>query len=240
MTDTDPPPEPIPSPVAPPEPAAQETDDERETRERESMRQRVRDQRATLELQRRHFGRMRFGVAFFGWLTATGLTVLLTGLISAVAAGLGQSAATGRDDHGVAVGAGVVGVAVLMLVLLLAYFCGGYVAGRMARFSGLKQGVAVWLWGVIVTAVLSIVGVVVGSQFDVLSRLGALPSISLSGGDALAGVLALLGVIVSALLGALLGGVTGMRFHRRVDRVDAFLPPGPSRAEARTPHQEHS
>ena len=27
-----------------------------------------------------------------------------------------------------------------MLVLALAYFCGGYVTGRMSRFEGMRQG----------------------------------------------------------------------------------------------------
>lgn len=41
---------------------------------------------------------------------------------------------------------GMVGIIVLGVIVLVAYYCGGYVAGRMARFDGMKQGLAVWLW----------------------------------------------------------------------------------------------
>ena len=33
---------------------------------------------------------------------------------------------------------------------LVAYCIGGYVAGRMARFSSAKQGISVWLWQVMI------------------------------------------------------------------------------------------
>ena len=34
-----------------------------------------------------------------------------------------------------------------------------------------------------------------------------------------AGVLAAIGVVAASLIGALLGGLAGMRYHRRVDRA---------------------
>jgi hypothetical protein len=33
---------------------------------------------------------------------------------------------------------------VLMMILVRGYYCGGYVAGRMARSSGVKQGITIW------------------------------------------------------------------------------------------------
>ena len=39
--------------------------------------------------QKERFGGMKFGACFFGWLTATGMAVLLTGLLAAAGAGLG-------------------------------------------------------------------------------------------------------------------------------------------------------
>lgn len=176
---------------------------------------------AAYRREKQEFGGMRFGTAFFGWLTATGLTVLLGGLATAVIAGLGGATNTDvtkaatRDPGATS----IAGVVVLLVVLLIAYFAGGYVAGRMARFSGAKQGVAVWLWGVVVGVVLAIVAAIAGSQFDLLGRIGALPRISFDGGQAVGGILALVGVLVVTIVGAILGGVVGMRFHRRVDRV---------------------
>jgi hypothetical protein len=165
---------------------------------------------------------MKFGSAFFGWLAATGTAVLLTALAAGIGALLGFSQnVTAQDATTANVQAvGLVGGIVLLAIILIAYFCGGYVAGRMARFNGLKQGIAVWLWAVIVTIVLAIIGAVAGSQFDVLARLNALPNIPMNA-NALttAGILTAVGVAVVALVGAVLGGLVGMRFHRRVDKV---------------------
>jgi len=108
-------------------------------------------------------------------------------------------------------------------VLFIAYYCGGYVAGRMARFNGLKQGLAVWLWAVLIAIVVAVVAAVAGSQFDVLNNLNAFPRIPTSGTLTTGGLIALASVAVASLAGALLGGLAGMRFHRKVDQA-AFEP----------------
>jgi hypothetical protein len=69
----------------------------------------------------------------------------------------------------------------------MAYYCGGYVAGRMARFDGLKQGVAVWLWTIIIATVLTIVGLIAGTRADVLSGHNSVPRIAINGDDVTAG-----------------------------------------------------
>ena len=48
---------------------------------------------------------------------------------------------------------------------VLAYYCGGYVAGRMARFSGVAQGIAVWVWTIAIAIVAAVVAFVLG-RFD--------------------------------------------------------------------------
>lgn len=35
------------------------------------------------------------------------------------------------------------------------HYAGGYVAGRMARFNGIRQGFAVGLWAVLIAAVVA-------------------------------------------------------------------------------------
>jgi len=57
---------------------------------------------------------------------------------------------------------GVTGAVVLLVILALAYLAGGYVAGRLARFDGLRNGVLAWIVGVIVTIVAAIAGSIVG------------------------------------------------------------------------------
>ncbi len=61
----------------------------------------------------------------------------------------------------------------LLVVVFVSYLAGGYVAGRMARFNGVRQGVGVWLWAIIVTVVLAILGLIAGNRFNVLSRSAA-------------------------------------------------------------------
>ena len=178
--------------------------------------------REVVARQKDEFGGMKFGAGFFGWLAATGMAVLLSAITAGVvaAAGLNQNVDPATATTGSWQTAGVVGGIVLLVIILIAYFCGGYVAGRMARFNGLKQGVAVWLWAIIVTIVLIIIGAIAGSQYDLLSQVQGLPNVGVNTGRVTtAGVLAAVGVAVVALVGAILGGLAGMRFHRRVDKV---------------------
>jgi len=178
--------------------------------------------REVVARQKDEFGGMKFGAGFFGWLAATGMAVLLSALVAgiATAAGVNQNATPADATTGNLQTAGVVGGIVLLVIILIAYFCGGYVAGRMARFNGLKQGVAVWLWAIIVTIVLVIIGAIAGSKFDLLSQVQGLPNMGVDTGKVTTtGILAAVGVAVVALVGAILGGLAGMRFHRRVDKV---------------------
>ncbi|WEO77942.1 hypothetical protein BJQ94_02545 [Cryobacterium sp. SO2] len=171
------------------------------------------------------FGGMKFGTAFFGWLTATGAAVLLTALVAGAGAAVGlgsQVDPAGANDAAAenAATVGLVGAIALGVVVFVSYFAGGYVAGRMARFSGAKQGVAVWLWALIVAVILAIVGAIAGSQFNVLADLNSFPRIPINEGDlALGSIITAVAIAVVSLGGAVLGGLAGMRFHRRVDKV---------------------
>jgi hypothetical protein len=108
----------------------------------------------------------------------------------------------------------------VLVILLLAYYAGGYVAGRMARFNGAKQGVGVWVWAVVIAVVVAVLGAVAGAQFDVLANLNGLPRLPINEGTlTAAGLVTALVALVAALLGAVLGGLAGMRFHRKVDRA---------------------
>lgn len=179
------------------------------------------DRRAVVARQKEQFGGMKIGATFFGWLAAAGAGVLLTALLAAVGAGTGLSSRLNPGQvTGAAGTAGLVGAIVLLVVIFVAYFCGGYVAGRMARFNGIKQGLGVWLWAVIAAVVVAILAAITGNQLDASRYLDGAPQIPVSR-EALTttGVIAALAVMAVALIGSILGGITGMRFHRRVDRV---------------------
>ncbi|TWD75064.1 hypothetical protein FB561_6500 [Kribbella amoyensis] len=158
------------------------------------------------------------GSAFFGWLIAVGLTVLLTGIVGAIAAAVDYAVSIDQGMIDAQAGTiGIVSAAVLLLVLAIAYYNGGYVAGRLARFDGARQGFGVWGIGVLVTAVVAGIGALAGSQYDVLDRVN-LPSIPVADDTLTTGGLILAGaVLVVTLLAAIVGGKSGQRYHRRID-----------------------
>jgi len=171
--------------------------------------------------QRARFGGIKWGAAFFGWLSANGLAVVLIAMLSAagVALGLAQNVDTADEAVDQATEIGIGGGIAVLAVLFLAYLAGGYVAGRMARFDGARQGLAVWLVGLIVVVLLAAAGAVLGAQYNVLQDLN-LPRIPVDEGTATtAGIITLVAILLVTLLGALLGGKLGDRYHRRVDRA---------------------
>lgn len=183
--------------------------------ERPTLREEVADR------EEERFGGIKVGSAFFGWLAAVGTGVLLTALVAGVAAAIGlnigfQQVADAAEEN--AETAGLIGAIILIVLMFIAYFAGGYVAGRMARFDGAKQGVMVFLWGLIVAVVVAIVVAIGGDNFDLLARTNGLPRIPIDDLTTASIVTAVL-LAAAMLLGAILGGIAGMRFHRRVDRV---------------------
>jgi MFS family permease len=177
--------------------------------------------RDAIDAQRSRYGGIKWGAAFFGWLSANGLAVLLVALLSAagVAIGLTQGVPSTDEAAQQADTIGVVGGIVLLVILFLAYLAGGYVAGRMARFDGTRQGLAVWVIGLLVVLALAALGLVFGAQFNVLQQLN-LPRIPIDEGTATTGgLIALAAVLLVTLLGAVLGGKLGDHYHRKVDRA---------------------
>jgi len=178
-----------------------------------------------LAREKEEFGGFKFGSAFFGWLTATGTAVILTAIVAGAgtAVGLGTSGsadAAAEDAQNNASTIGIVGAIAVGVILFVAYFCGGYVAGRMARFSGGKQGVAVWLWAVAIAIIVGVVGALAGSQFNILANLNSFPRLPINEGDlTVFGIATAVGAIVVSLIAAVIGGLAGMRYHREVDRV---------------------
>ena len=169
--------------------------------------------------QREEFGGFSRASAFFGWLVAVGLAALLTALLSAAGAAVGLTQDAGDEAAGSAETVGIVGGILLLAVLVAAYYCGGYVAGRMARFNGPRQGFGVWVLGLIVTVVLAVAGVILGAEYNVLSSLN-LPRVPVGEGTlTTGGLIALVAVVVGTLLAAVAGGKAGSHFHRKVDRV---------------------
>jgi len=167
--------------------------------------------------QRDRFGGIRWGSAFFGLLSAIGLAAILLGIAAAAGVAFGLSeindVRTGTADT-----IGLGGAILLLAILALSWYCGGYVAGRMARFDGVRQGIGVWVWTLAIAAALAIAAVIGGTEYNVLQQLN-LPNVAV-GDQSLTtgGWLTLAAAVVVTLLFAILGGKAGDLFHRRVDR----------------------
>lgn len=177
-----------------------------------------------LEREQERFGGIKVGSAFFGWLTAVGTGVLLVALVAGIGTAIGLDFAGSLDEAADAAATNaetvaLVGAILLIVIMLIAYYCGGYVAGRMARFNGAKQGLMVWIWAALVAIVVAIVAVAGGDSFDLLTTVNGLPRIPIEGDVTAASIITAVLVALAALVGAILGGLAGMRFHRRVDRV---------------------
>lgn len=177
-----------------------------------------------MEREQEQFGGVKVGSAFFGWLTAVGTGVLLTALTVGIAAAIGidfagtlgeaaDAAATTEET------VALVGGILVIVIMFVAYFSGGYVAGRMARFTGALQGLMVWVWALLVAIVVAAIALLGGDSFELLATVNGLPRIPLGGDVTAPTVITAILVAVAALVGAVLGGMAGMRFHRRVDRV---------------------
>jgi hypothetical protein len=169
--------------------------------------------------QREEFGGINWGSAFFGWLVAVGMAAILIGLLSAAGAAFGLGDVSDAEAESNAETIGIVGGILLILVLGAAYYCGGYVSGRMSRFDGGRQGLAVWALGLAVTVVLAVTGALFGAEYNVLEQLN-LPRIPIEEGSLTAGAaIALAAVVLVTLLAAMGGGKAGERFHHKVERV---------------------
>ncbi|WP_143465705.1 hypothetical protein [Kribbella sp. ALI-6-A] len=164
------------------------------------------------------------GAAFFGWLIALSMTVFFVLVVAGLGGVAGYvldfTAADARRRPTEVALAAAIGVTV---VLSLAYFCGGYVAGRLARFDGKRQGVGVWLITVLVGVFVAGIGAALNVWYDAVGRLdrsdlplrvGTLdPDLLRYGALATAGAIVLL-----TLVCAILGGGAGRRFHDKIDR----------------------
>jgi len=173
-------------------------------------------------LRREEYGGFNWGAAFFGWLVAIALTVLLASIAGAIAdaAGVSLDIAQSYEQRD----AGEIGIATgigLLVVLMIAYFAGGYVAGRMSRYDGGRQGLGVWLIGLVASVIAVGLGLLFDQKYDIFSRVD-LPTIPIPTETLTSALLiALAAVVVGTLLAAFLGGKMGQRYHTKIDRITA-------------------
>ncbi|HEV3135636.1 MAG TPA: TIGR04086 family membrane protein [Acidimicrobiia bacterium] len=175
----------------------------------------VEGKRDRLELAREAgWGGVSWRSVVAGVLVAYGVIGACIGIAAAVLHPLGLSLESfSRNDwRQVGLIAGLVAAA----VFLGAFTFGGYTAGRMARRAGLRNGVLVAVFGVALLAAVAAVARLEGATSAIVDRLEGVGAptdgTTWYGLGALSGAAALGGMI----LGGVLGGVRGERWHQRL------------------------
>ena len=171
--------------------------------------------------QKMRFGGMQLLPGLFGWLAALSVsgTLLVASGLFGPQWGIETTQGIGRAlDHGLLNPqdtAGWFALAVFAVVEFLALLAGGYVAGRMARFSGVAQGISVWLWSLLARAIASAAALLWAGTVGLTPHSLAAQSVI---GPVLGwGLVTLAAVVVLDFVAAVLGGTWGMRYHRKVD-----------------------
>jgi amino acid transporter len=163
------------------------------------------------------FGGTNAGAAFFGWLVAMAMTVLLAAIASAIAAAIGEEVnLTQADVEQDTANAGLIAAIIVIAIFAIAYYAGGYVAGRMSRFDGGRQGLAVWIVGLLVTILAVVIGLVFGEQYNVLDRVNP-PDFNAPADAGIGAIIAGVVLLVVTALAAMAGGKAGRHYHARVD-----------------------
>ena len=173
-----------------------------------------------LDVARSRFGAVDVPATLAGTLAALGTSVLLAGVLGA-AGTFGYQMGLDDATEGLTV-AGLLGG---LATLLIAFLVGGWVAGRVARYDGGRNGLLTALWFVVLAAATAGLGAWAGDKYDVFANVN-LPqwfdSDALTGAAVASGLLAL-----AVMLGAgWAGGRLGERYHRRADSVVAHTRPG--------------
>jgi hypothetical protein len=107
----------------------------------------------------------------------------------------------------------------VVLVISFAFYIGGYVAGRLVRFDGMRQGFGVWMISLLLIVLTSSIGAFLNSSYDYTGRLNR-PDVPLTNDSLLTGgLITAAALLMLPLLAALLGGKQGQRYHDKIDRL---------------------
>jgi hypothetical protein len=169
------------------------------------------------------YGGVDWLASFLGFVFAMVLGAALSAVAGLVLVPFGVT----PDLSGEQIGASVItGLALLGVLIFLTFFFGGYVAGRLARFDGGRNGTMVLVWMFIVVLIITLAAAIfsgflpagmaegIANLVDrIISTAGNLASAGIFG------IVAAAAALLLALLGGSLGGRMGSRYHTEIDRA---------------------
>ncbi|GAC1319280.1 MAG: hypothetical protein NVSMB12_18500 [Acidimicrobiales bacterium] len=174
--------------------------------------------REGIDQARGRFGGLDSGATLAGAFAALGITVLLGGIF----AGAGRVVYVNglRDAPTATTGSIIAGIA----VIVVAFLAGGWVAGRMARYDGGRNGMVTAVWFILFAAATSALGTLLGESYNVFAG-QHLPQWFTSSAQTPAAVASAAIALLLMLAAGYVGGLAGDRYHRRIDRLIAGLTP---------------
>lgn len=168
------------------------------------------------------YGGVDWLASFLGFVFAVVAGAVFSAVAGVVLAPLGFS-----PNLSGSIGAAVItGLVLLGVLIFLTYFFGGYVAGRLARFDGGRNGAMLLVWtflaGVLFLLAAGVFsGLLPGGAANAMggfvdSASSAIGSLSQAG---VVGIVVVAAALLIALLGGFLGGRLGSRYHAEIDRT---------------------
>lgn len=152
--------------------------------------------------------------ALAGMLAAFGLVLVAGAVAGAIASGVGVNTETVTDHEWRT--AGIIGAAIGVAVLFGAFFFGGYTAGRMSRRMGFRHGVLVFVCSAVVIAAVAGLAALTGAWTDLREHMSSIgvPTNRSTWSDI--GIAAALASAAVMLVGSMVGGIRGDRWHTRL------------------------
>src|SRR5919106_6744223 len=169
------------------------------------------------------YGGVDWLASFLGFVFA----IVLGAVFSAVAGLVLVPFGITPDLSGGRIGASVItGLALLGVLIFLTFFFGGYVAGRLARFDGGRNGAMVVVWMFIVVVILALAAAIfsgflpAGLAEVLVNFLDRIVSTADNlAGAGVVGLVTAAAALLLAFLGGSLGGRMGSRYHAEIDRA---------------------
>jgi hypothetical protein len=168
---------------------------------------------------RDRFGGLDIPAGLVGALTALASVGILAALVGAVIGTIGSPDNLTRDAQELPIWSLAVGVG----VLFVGYLIGGWVAGRMARYAGARNGFTTGIWTLLFVAALAGLGAWIGAEYNGLFHITRPDWYSW---DALTweALIAIGAGVLAVFIGGTIGGIWGEHYHRRADRTVVATP----------------
>jgi hypothetical protein len=162
---------------------------------------------------------LSIGAILTGVVVAFGAMFLLSAIIGGILAALGV--AEDNVSRSEAIDAGIGGGIAFAVAMFLAYMWGGYTAGRMARGSGLLNGILVPLAAIVIAFIVGAIATSLGAEAN-LNLPFSTARLPVEGSNVVDwGVGLGIAALVLMFVGGALGGMLGARWHTKLEKREA-------------------